>query len=106
LRVITLDQPLARVFEGAEVESPELPLVMDPDVLERCSATLDSLLAPVRQRGMLPVSILCGREVRHKVVSFLRSANVDLGVVTFDELDPTVGVEPVAVWGAGAVDGR
>lgn len=106
LRVITLDQPLARVFEGAEVESPELPLVMDPDVLERCSATLDSLLAPVRQRGMLPVSILCGREVRHKVVSFLRSANVDLGVVTFDELDPTVGVEPVAVWGAGAADGR
>lgn len=106
LRVVTLDPPLTRIFEAAEVESPELPLSLDPDVLERCAAALEALIAPVRHRGMLPVSVLCGREVRHKVVNFLRTASVNVGVVTFDELEPSIGVEPVGIWAAGASDGR
>lgn len=99
LRVVTLDGALERVFEDAAVDAPELPLAIDPDALERFGAQLDAIVGPVKLRGILPVVVLCSRELRHKVLNFLRTSNRAVGVVTFEELDPTIGIEPIGVWG-------
>ena len=106
LRVVTLDAQLERVLEGAAVDAPELPLAIEPDALERYALELDAIIGPVRSRGVLPVAVLCSRELRHKVLNFMRTANRAVGVVTFEELDPTVGVEPVGIWGTAGESGR
>ncbi|MFM1849160.1 MAG: hypothetical protein RL417_2634 [Pseudomonadota bacterium] len=100
LRVVTLDGRLERLLESAAVDAPELPLAIEPDALERFAAELDALVGPVRQRGLLPIAVLCSRELRHKVLSFMRTSNRRVKVVTFEELDPAIGIEPVGVWGA------
>jgi len=99
LRVVTLDGSLERVLESASVDAPELPLAIEPEALERFGAQLDALVGPVRIRGLMPVAVLCSRELRHKVLSFMRTSNRAVGVVTFEELDPTIGIEPIGVWG-------
>ena len=56
------------------------------------------VLDPVRNRGVLPVSVLCRADLRTKVLAFLRASNRSLGVVAFEELDPLITVEPAGVW--------
>jgi hypothetical protein len=41
---------------------------------------------------------LCRSDLRPKLIGFLRSFPAQLPVLTFDELDAVVRVEPVAVW--------
>lgn len=98
LRVVVLDDPVEEVILDAPFEGSSLPLAVDRQVFQRLVDGLDALMEPVQLSGILPVSILCRSEIRHKVSAFLRDCASPLSVISEDELEPNLVVEPVGVW--------
>jgi type III secretion protein V len=101
LKVFTLSEQLEQTLE--DVPDPQgssgAYLAIDPSRFSEIRASLQTALEPIRQRGALPVSVLCRTDLRARVTNLIRSCNKALKVVTFEELDPLVVIEPVGVWG-------
>ena len=98
MKVFTLSPKLEEIFENMHVDSPNVSAAIDPETYEAMRGGLHAVAEPIALRGLLPVSVLCSGDLRHKVSNFLRTTHRFLGVVTFDELDPLVPVEPAGVW--------
>jgi flagellar biosynthesis component FlhA len=98
LKILTLSEELEGVLEDAAMDANNCSLALAPENFERMKAGLGAALEPLRARGLLPVSILCRPELRHKISSFVRACNRLVGVVTFEELDPVLPIEPSGTW--------
>lgn len=98
LRVLTMSSEVETIFEDARMENPRSAPGIAPEDLERIQRGLEEIVEPIQERGVTPVSLLCRSELRPKIVNFLRNFGSPLGVLTFEELDATARIEPVAEW--------
>ncbi|MBN8548655.1 MAG: FHIPEP family type III secretion protein [Deltaproteobacteria bacterium] len=98
LRVLTMSPEIEEALEEAKLDSAHSAPGLAPEDFDRMRRSLQDIIEPVRSRGVSPVSLLCRSDLRPKLISFLRSFPAQLPVLTFDELDAMVRVEPVAVW--------
>jgi len=98
LKVITISDEIETLLEELPRAAPGNSLALDPETHERLRKGLQEILEPFLNRGLLPISILCRGDVRCKLSNFVASLPTMPGIVTFDELDPAVPVEPAAVW--------
>jgi type III secretion protein V len=98
LKVFTLSSEVEAVFEQVPVESPFVPLAIEPETLEKLLISLRRILEPVRTIGLLPVSILCSNEIRSRVSTFLRGTDSIFQAISFDELDPSLEIEQIGTW--------
>jgi hypothetical protein len=54
------------------------------------------------QSGSLSVALLCSREIKEKVISFVRMSGLRVFVTTLEEIDPAFPVTQIGVWNARA----
>lgn len=102
LKVITLSRSLEDALEEtAAVRSngPAVPLA--PEAAASARRSLERVIEPVYSRGTGQAVILCRPDLRSRVINFLRQYGSRVAVLTFDELDPMIPVEPVGAWGVG-----
>jgi len=97
LRVCTLAENIENALEEGGVSGDNLGI--DIGTFEKMRSQLGELVDLAKTRGTAPVVVLCRTDLRSKVSRFLRSVNKRLGVISYDELDPRVSVEPIGVWG-------
>ncbi|MCB0332705.1 MAG: FHIPEP family type III secretion protein [Bdellovibrionales bacterium] len=99
LRVCHLSDELCEQFENLRLPSPALPLALESEAYHKLRKGIDSILDPVRTRGIGPVVLLCPSEIRPQVSAFVRGMAGFLPVLSLEELMPSVQLEPVGVWG-------
>ena len=102
LKVVTLSQEVENLFEEAKADEEARP-VLAPEVSERLTSGLERIIEPLASSGILPVTVLCRDDLRSRVAAFLMGSvfhpvAMGMGTIAFEELDPSVAVEPVAVW--------
>jgi type III secretion protein V len=100
LRVITLSPEIETLFEEAPVSSAIAGPVFPPDNFESVQKGLEKVADQVFARGVLPIALLCRGELRSRVLSFMHYARIPIGILSFDELESGIVVEPVGVWRA------
>jgi type III secretion protein V len=99
LRLCTVSSTVEALFGNVKYDGNARSIALDVEQFESLRAGLQAVIRPVRNRGVFPVAVLVPPELRHKVTAFIRACNDTIRVVTFDELDPSMRVEPVGVWG-------
>lgn len=99
LRVICLSGEVEQILQEAELGGKALPLALEAEVYDSISGGLQSVMKPALEVGVHPVAILCSEEIKPKVLSLTRRGARRLFVLTFGDLDPTIPVEQVGVWG-------
>ena len=98
VKVFTLDPTVEEVFENMKMDVNAVYPSLEQEVLDALRGGLRAVVDPMAARGLLPVAVLCSPDLRHKVSSFLRVSQRFVGVVTSDELDPELAIEPAGVW--------
>jgi type III secretion protein V len=98
IKVITLGMATQEIFSEMLPSEGDGAPVVHPDKMEGLLNSFDLLLEPMRTKGVLPVSILCPSDLRGRVERTVRSFNFIEPVLSFDELDSLIKVEPVGVW--------
>ncbi len=98
LRVITLSDEIESLFQSSTTSQIGARGAQPRSDLERLQRSLRSQLEPLFNKGLVPVVILCGQDVRQRVNKFLRSIQVSLPVFAHQEIDPLVQLEHVARW--------
>lgn len=98
LPVITLSPRVEKDFEEVETDRWTTALAMAPEKYDGLFQGLHTILRPALGGGSLPLALLCSREVKEKVISFVRATGLNLFVTTLDEVDPTFPVMQVGVW--------
>ncbi|MEY4699876.1 MAG: hypothetical protein RL326_63 [Pseudomonadota bacterium] len=98
LPVITLSPRVERDFEDVQTDRWTTALAMPPEQYDGLFQGLHSLLRPAFSGGILPIALLCSKDVKEKVISFVRVTGLNLFVTTLDEVDPAFPVMQVGVW--------
>jgi flagellar biosynthesis protein FlhA len=98
LPVITLSPRVERDFEDVQAERWTTALAMPPEQYDSLFQGLHSLLRPAFNAGILPIALLCSKEIKEKVISFVRATGLNLFVTTLDEIDPAFPVMQVGIW--------
>jgi type III secretion protein V len=98
LPIITLSPDVEQNFEDARSDRWTTSLAMAPELYDALYQGLHTLLKPTLQMGTISVALLCSREVKEKVISFVRLSGLNLFVTTLDEVDPSFPVMQVGVW--------
>lgn len=101
LRVIALSSEVQSALEDAEISQQGAALAIAPPEFEGLLAGLSAAVRPVLDVGVTPVAIVCGADLRAKVLTLLRSTVRPLFVISFEELDPFIPVEQVGLWSSG-----
>ena len=100
LPIITLSPNVERNFEDARTDRWTTSLAMAPELYDSLYQGLHVLLRPTLHMGNLPIALLCSREIKEKVISFVRISGLHLFVTTLDEVDPSFPVMQIGVWEA------
>ena len=98
LPVFSLSPEVETTFEDATSDRWTTSLAIPPDVYD---ALLQGLYDGVRTNlsiGNLPLALLCSREIKEKVINFIRTSDLTIFVTTLDEIDPMIPVMQVGVW--------
>jgi flagellar biosynthesis component FlhA len=98
LKVVTMSGEIESLLDGINEPEGGAALPLDGDQYDRLRTAFKEVVDPVRLRGALPVSLLCRGDLRAKAVAFLQGCARAVRVVTYEELDPALAVEPVGVW--------
>lgn len=98
LPVISVSSDVERHFEKAEADRWMTSFAIAPDVYDSLFKGLHTILRPMMQMGVLPVALLCSREIKERVISFVRISGMNLFVTTLEEVDPAFPVTQVEVW--------
>ncbi len=98
LPIITLSPDVEHNFEETEADRWSTTLAMAPDIYDNLLQGIHQLLRPARNMGTLPIALLCSREVKEKVISFVRMSGLNVFVTTLDEVDPSFPVMQIGVW--------
>ncbi len=98
-KVIVLGDETQEVFLAMGFDGhSRSPSAIEPDKLDSLLNSYEALVNPIRDRGLLPVSVLCPSELRNRVERVLRGINCVESVLSFEELDPFINIEPVGIW--------
>jgi type III secretion protein V len=100
LPVLSLSPEVEQSFEGASAERWSTSLAMAPELYDSLLQGLYAVVRPTLQSGCLPIALLCSREVKEKVISFVRISGLKIFVTTLDEIDPAFPVMQMGVWDA------
>jgi len=100
LPVLTLSPSVEQNFEEASADRWTTSLAMSPELYDTLLRGLYAIVRPTLQSGCLPVALLCSREIKEKVISFVRMSGVPVFVTTLDEIDPSFPVTQIGVWNA------
>lgn len=100
LPVLTLSPTVEQNFEEASADRWTTSLAMAPDLYDTLLRGLFAVVRPTLQAGSLPVALLCTRDVKEKVIAFVRMSGLQLFVTTLDEIDPSFPVMQIGVWDA------
>lgn len=95
LKVVSLSDSVDQSLEEIASDSSHS---LDRLGMESLRKSLSLVLDPVRQRGILPISILCRAELKSAVQRVVSLVYPGLRVLTVKELDADVTVERVGVW--------
>jgi flagellar biosynthesis protein FlhA len=98
--VLSLSPSVEQTFEGASADRWSTSLAMAPELYDALLQGLFAAIRPTLQSGALPIALLCSREVKEKVISFVRMSGLSIFVTTLDEIDPTFPVMQMGVWDA------
>lgn len=98
LPVVSISSDVEQAFERAEADSRMANLAIDPQLYDSLFKELHAILKPTMQMGVMPVALLCSREIKEKVISFVRVSGMHLFVTTLEEIDPSFPVKQVEVW--------
>ena len=98
LPIITLSPDVEQNFEETHADRWSTTLAMAPDRYDNLLQGIHHLLRPARNMGTLPIALLCSREIKEKVISFVRMSGLNLFVTTLDEVDPSFPVMQIGVW--------
>ena len=102
LHVVSMSSEVEQLLTDADFGGKLLPLALEDGDLSALHNGLSSVLRPSLEGGVLPVALLCPQELKEKVLSFVRMYTHPLFVTTFEELDPSVPVQQIGVWGMTA----
>jgi type III secretion protein V len=102
LPVLTLSPDVERNFEEASADRWTTSLAMAPDLYDTLLQGLYEVVKPTLQSGSLSVALLCSREIKEKVISFVRMSGLRVFVTTLEEIDPAFPVTQIGVWNARA----
>ena len=97
LKVVTLSEGLEQLLQ--EHLSNSLKQTLAPETFEVLRQKLAGLLEPLRTRGINQACLICRPEYRVALLEFLRLTGQRIGLLTFDELEAGVQLEPVGMWG-------
>jgi type III secretion protein V len=100
LPVFTLSPAVEQNFEEASVDRWTTSLAMAPELYDTLLKGLYEVIRPNLYAGCLPVALLCSREVKEKLISFVRMSGLQIFVTTLDEVDPSFPVTQIGVWDA------
>jgi type III secretory pathway component EscV len=100
LPVLSMSPEVEQSFEGASADRWSTSLAMAPELYDSLLQGLYAVVRPTLQAGSLPVALLCSREVKEKVISFVRISGLNIFVTTLDEIDPAFPVMQMGVWDA------
>lgn len=100
LPVLSLSPRVEQSFEGASSERWSTSLAMAPELYDSLLQGLLTAVRPMLQAGSLPLALLCSREVKEKVISFVRISGLKVFVTTLDEIDPAFPVMQMGIWDA------
>jgi type III secretion protein V len=100
LPVLTLSPVVEHNFEEASADRWTTSLAMAPDLYDTLLRGLYAVVRPTLQAGCLPVALLCSRDIKEKVISFVRMSGLHVFVTTLDEIDPSFPVMQIGVWDA------
>ena len=100
LPVFTLSPNVEQNFEGVSADRWTNSLAMAPELYDMMLQGLFAVAKPTLQSGCLPVALLCSREIKEKVISFVRMSGLRIFVTTLDEIDPSFPVSQIGIWDA------
>ncbi len=100
LPVLSLSPDVEQSFEGATADKWSTSLAMPPELYDSLLRGLYAAVKPTLQAGALPIALLCSRDIKEKVISFVRMSGVSVFVTTLDEIDPAFPVMQMGVWDA------
>jgi flagellar biosynthesis component FlhA len=98
IKAITLTHAAEQHFEHAVLNAENAQLAIEPEMRDALRGALQDLVEPVRTRGILPLSIVCASGVRERVAAFCREVYPALSILSFDELEAGISIEPVGEW--------
>jgi type III secretion protein V len=98
--VFSLSPTVEQTFEGASADRWSTSLAMAPELYDALLQGLYAAVRPTLQMGSLPIALLCSREIKEKVISFVRVSGLKIFVTTLDEIDPAFPVMQMGVWEA------
>jgi flagellar biosynthesis component FlhA len=87
-------------FEEASADRWTTSLAMAPELYDTLLRGLYSVVRPTLAAGCLPVALLCSRDIKEKVIAFVRMSGLRVFVTTLDEIDPAFPVMQIGVWDA------
>ena len=88
LPVLTLSPDVERNFEDASADRWTTSLAMAPELYDELLKGLCEVIKPTLRAGSLPIALLCSREIKEKVISFVRMSGLKVFVTTLEEIDP------------------
>ena len=100
LPVFSLSPGVEQTFESASADRWSTSLAMAPELYDALLQGLYASVRPTLQTGSLPVALLCSRDIKEKVISFVRISGLKIFVTTLDEIDPAFPVMQLGVWDA------
>ncbi len=98
LRAISISAEINDIFEAARIEPLSKTILLKSDMYSELRTTLERMLEQFFKRGTTQIAILTSSELCYKVTYFLRSLNLPIRVLSFDELDSEILVEPAGFW--------
>lgn len=101
LRAVVLSDEVEEIFDDMPRKGHGLNI--DPEIYKRLHVGLESVMRPIRERGLPSVTLLCRPELRSSVQKFLELADEHADVMTFDELTQDLRVEQIATWDSSKI---
>lgn len=99
LRVVNLASEVEEIFFSVPVDSSHfVPLGLEPQVLEQLIYGINRVVDPVFAYGVTPICVICKSDLRSRVSLFLRTANIPVKAIAFEEVLANIEVEEVGMW--------
>jgi len=107
-RVMTLSHSVEELFErqlgtgqGSSRHGDAGAAISSSSELQALQRSLRSLMAPVFEKGVPPVSFLCRPELRSFMHSFVRASEIHAEVLSYDEIEPGLVLDIAGQLGGG-----
>ncbi|MCB0354843.1 MAG: FHIPEP family type III secretion protein, partial [Bdellovibrionales bacterium] len=98
IRGCFLSDQVQEIFSSFFLEAPTSSPKLSTRDFERLRVGFESSLQSIKQRGVLPVAVICPSEIRSQVSWFLRQVQGEMPLICREELEPMIEIEPLAAW--------